>query len=176
LSNPDLPIIPDKLCMVFNAPFNNISSILWQWVLLVEETIVPGENHLHVPAASHWQTLSHNVLSSTPCLSGSKPPWQPLTNFVTNYKRLQFLFNKKNIVKHWNFILISTSQFTSLQVLIFYLFKFSSHNLVQFFSQSYWIVIIWNISNTSSSPTEQSLHWQFCNNEVKVTPTGGSYL
>jgi hypothetical protein len=31
--------------MVFNATFNNISVILWQPVLLVEETGVPGENH-----------------------------------------------------------------------------------------------------------------------------------
>jgi hypothetical protein len=31
---------------------------------LVEETEVIGENHQ--PAASHWQTLSHNVVSSTP--------------------------------------------------------------------------------------------------------------
>jgi hypothetical protein len=30
----------------------------------VEETRVPGENHR--PAASHWQTLSHNVVSSAP--------------------------------------------------------------------------------------------------------------
>jgi hypothetical protein len=30
--------------MVFNATFNNISAILWQSVLLVEETEVPGEN------------------------------------------------------------------------------------------------------------------------------------
>jgi hypothetical protein len=37
--------------MVFNATFNNISAILWQSVLLVEETGVPGENHQ--PAASH---------------------------------------------------------------------------------------------------------------------------
>jgi hypothetical protein len=28
-------------------------------------TGVPGENHR--PAKSHWQTLSHNVVSSTPC-------------------------------------------------------------------------------------------------------------
>jgi hypothetical protein len=41
---------------------------LWRSVLLVEETGVPGENHR--PAASHWQTLSHNVLSSTPNQSG----------------------------------------------------------------------------------------------------------
>jgi hypothetical protein len=31
---------------------------------LVEETGLPGENHR--PVISHWQTLSHNVLSSTP--------------------------------------------------------------------------------------------------------------
>jgi hypothetical protein len=29
---------------------------------LLEETRVPGENH---QPASHWQTLSHNVVSST---------------------------------------------------------------------------------------------------------------
>ena len=44
--------------MVFNATFNNIS------VLLVEETGVTRENHRRV--ASHCQTLSHNVVSSTP--------------------------------------------------------------------------------------------------------------
>ena len=53
--------------MVFNAIFNNISVILWQSVLLAEETRVPGENQW--PVASHWQTLSHNVVSSTPRLS-----------------------------------------------------------------------------------------------------------
>jgi hypothetical protein len=31
--------------MVFYATFNNISAILWQSVLLVEESRVPGENH-----------------------------------------------------------------------------------------------------------------------------------
>jgi len=31
---------------------------------LVWETGVPEENHR--PVASHWQTLSHNVVSSTP--------------------------------------------------------------------------------------------------------------
>jgi hypothetical protein len=51
--------------MVFNATFNNISVILWRSVLLVVKTWIPGENHR--PAANHWQTLSHNVVSSTPC-------------------------------------------------------------------------------------------------------------
>ena len=47
--------------MVFDATFNNILVILWQSILLVEET---GENHR--PVASHWQTLLHYVVSSTP--------------------------------------------------------------------------------------------------------------
>jgi ABC-type Fe3+ transport system permease subunit len=39
-------------------------------VILVEKTGVPRENHR--PATSHWQTLSHNVVSSTLRLSGSR--------------------------------------------------------------------------------------------------------
>jgi hypothetical protein len=54
--------------MVFNATFNNISVILRQSVLLVEETGVHGENHRL--AASHCRTSSHNDVSSTPRLSG----------------------------------------------------------------------------------------------------------
>ena len=38
--------------MVFNTTFNNISVISWQSVLLVEETLVHGENHR--PAASEY--------------------------------------------------------------------------------------------------------------------------
>ena len=45
--------------MVVNATFNNILVLSWLSVLLV-----PGENHR--PAASHRQTVSHNVVSSTP--------------------------------------------------------------------------------------------------------------
>jgi len=47
--------------MVFKVTFNNMSVISLQSVLMVEET---GENHQ--PVVSHWQTLSHNVVSSTP--------------------------------------------------------------------------------------------------------------
>jgi hypothetical protein len=52
--------------MVFNATFNSISVsvISWWSVLLVEETRVPGENHWL--AASQRQTLSYNVVLSTP--------------------------------------------------------------------------------------------------------------
>ena len=41
--------------MVFNATFNIISVISWLSVLLVEETVVSGENHQ--PVVSHWQTF-----------------------------------------------------------------------------------------------------------------------
>ena len=50
--------------MVFNTTFKNFSAISWWLVLLVEETRVPRENHQ--PATSHWQTLSHNIVLSTP--------------------------------------------------------------------------------------------------------------
>ena len=50
--------------MDFNATFNHISVISWRSVLVVEEMGVPEENQ--PPAASHRQTLSHNVISSTP--------------------------------------------------------------------------------------------------------------
>jgi hypothetical protein len=49
---------------MFNTTFYNNSVISWRSVLLVEETGVPGENHRSV--ASHCQSLSHNVVSSTP--------------------------------------------------------------------------------------------------------------
>ena len=50
--------------ILFNATFNNILVISWRSaVFLVKESGVLGENHR--PVASHWQTLSHNVVSST---------------------------------------------------------------------------------------------------------------
>jgi hypothetical protein len=45
--------------------FSYIIYISWWSVLSVKETGVPGEKHR--PVASHWQTLSPNVVSSTPC-------------------------------------------------------------------------------------------------------------
>jgi hypothetical protein len=43
---------------VSNATFKNIS---WLSFVLAEEIVVPGEKH--PPVVSHWQTLSHNVVS-----------------------------------------------------------------------------------------------------------------
>jgi hypothetical protein len=39
-------------------------NLLLRSVLLGEETGIPAENHR--PVESHWQTLSHDVISSTP--------------------------------------------------------------------------------------------------------------
>ena len=58
--NTNAPVSYGVRVMVFNATFNNISVVLWQSVLLVEETRVPGENHW--PVVCYWQTLSHSVV------------------------------------------------------------------------------------------------------------------
>ena len=63
--------------MVFNATLINISVISWRSVLVVKETGLPGENYR--PVTTYWQTLSHNVISSTPRLSG-------VSNFVESTK------------------------------------------------------------------------------------------
>ena len=54
--------------MVFSDTFNNILAISWRSISLVQEIGVPGENYR--PVVSHLQTLSHNVVSSTPRLNG----------------------------------------------------------------------------------------------------------
>jgi hypothetical protein len=51
-----------------DGPLMNVVSKVVGVMVMVEETGVPGENHR--PAASQWQTLSHNVVSSTSHLSG----------------------------------------------------------------------------------------------------------
>jgi hypothetical protein len=53
--------------MVINATFNNISVILWRSALLDEETWYRKKT-TDLPQVQ--QTLSHNVVSSTPRLSG----------------------------------------------------------------------------------------------------------
>jgi hypothetical protein len=64
---------------------------------LVEESGVPGENHW--PATSHWQTLLHNVVSSTPCHE-----WD------SNSEHYDCISSYRNIVesdvKHHNLILL----------------------------------------------------------------------
>ena len=54
--------------MIFKATFNNISDISWRLALFLGGNKEDGEKH--PPAASHRQTLSYNVVSSTPSPSG----------------------------------------------------------------------------------------------------------
>jgi len=56
--------------MMINTTFNNISVLSWWSVWLLEESRVPWEKHQ--PVASHWQNLSHNVISSTPRPGGNQ--------------------------------------------------------------------------------------------------------
>jgi hypothetical protein len=64
--------------MMFNTTFNNMSCISWRLVFLVEETGLLGKQHR--PVASHWQTLSHNVVSSS---SRHEPGFEFTTLVVT---------------------------------------------------------------------------------------------
>jgi hypothetical protein len=48
--------------MVFNTTFNNIYIVAVSFI--GGGNGVPGENHR--PVDSHWQIVSHNIVSSTP--------------------------------------------------------------------------------------------------------------
>ena len=100
------------MVMAFNAIFNNIwaiswqSVILWRSVLLVEETGVSGQNHR--PVASHWQTLSHSVLSSTPrheCGSNSQLKWWYQSRKIIGLLKVCFLLGFIG----WNLYLVWSS-------------------------------------------------------------------
>ena len=76
--------------MVFNATFNNISVISWRSVLLVEETGVPGENHLSQVTAklyhimlytSTWSIfdLTTSVVIGTDCIGSCKSNYHTIT-------------------------------------------------------------------------------------------------
>ena len=81
--------------MVFYATFNNISVISWRSVLLVEETRVHGENH--GPVTSHRQSLSHNIVSSTPRHERfrSRPRWP----YLSRKQRARLFKQNLNITK-----------------------------------------------------------------------------
>jgi len=82
--------------MLFNDIFNNISVISWRSVLLVVETGVPGENHR--PVASHSQTLSHNVVSSTPRLSEIRVSEWLLFN--ANSSNIQLYYGENKLIEN----------------------------------------------------------------------------
>ena len=77
--------------MLFNATFNNIS-VLSNVSFIEEETAVLEENHR--PVAIHWQTLSHNVVSSTPyhtIMTTTAPIFVELYNILIMTRFIQLL-------------------------------------------------------------------------------------
>ena len=99
---------------MFNATFNNISVISWRSVLLVEETRVPSENRR--PVTSHWQTLSHNVGSSTLSLIGTTiiftsiprqkttDRWNIMDWFIINYPNEQIYIHTCVNISYYFFL------------------------------------------------------------------------
>jgi hypothetical protein len=96
--------------MVFNATFNNISIILWRSVLLEKETGVPRGNFR--PAASHWQTWSHNVVASTPHYEQDwKLEFTTLMLIGTDWTgKLPYDNDNDSPLEHWNTLGIRLSR------------------------------------------------------------------
>ena len=82
--------------MTFNTIFNNMSATSWRSVLLVEETGVSRENHR--PATRHSQTLSHNVVSSTPHHDRSKYENKMSQNNVKKLFLYYASFNRSSVM------------------------------------------------------------------------------
>ena len=57
---------------VFNVTFKNISVLSWRFVLLVEETGIPGENHLDYTSPWTGFELTTLVLVGTDCTGNCK--------------------------------------------------------------------------------------------------------
>ena len=94
--------------MVFYATLNNISVLSWGSVLLVEKAEVPGAGENHRPVTSHWQTLSHNVVSSTPHHEwGSALDWDGARGKLNSHKTYQVhlttgkLNSQTEIINQW---------------------------------------------------------------------------
>jgi hypothetical protein len=99
---------------MLNATFNNISAMSWQSVLLVEETVGPGENHR--PAVSHWQNLSHNVSYTSPtsvvictdCIGSYKSNYHTITTtavtiLTKGYPNLKGMLSSKGTIWMHNY-------------------------------------------------------------------------
>ena len=116
-------------CLMFNVTFNNISAILWQSVLLVEGTGVPGKttNPSHVtdnlynimPYRVHlaWAgfELATFVVIGTDSIGSYKPNYHTI---MAKMVPCQFLKSKGNLIfnKCWQTCMLS--QFHSMQIVL----------------------------------------------------------
>ena len=135
--------------MVINATLNNISVLSWRSVLLVEETAEHRENHR--PIASHWQTLSHNVVHLVlikiwtqwwfvnPTITWSRPR-RPLNIYgmaVIKFKRNQFFFIIISTVQHFK----THSYFPSIQFFFYGQLIYHTDNMYLFYSTDGYLII-----------------------------------
>ena len=113
---------------MFNATFNNISVISWWSVLLVEETGVPRANLQ--PAARHWHTLSHKVVSSTPHTTRySNSQIQALTGQVV-----------LSPITRWSLVVLFFSLIIVLSVLLHFTASDCHPGILKFSCLHWWIV------------------------------------
>jgi hypothetical protein len=94
--------------IMFNDTFNNISAVSLRSALLVEETRVPGESHR--PAASHCQTLSHNVVSGKPRLCGIRTHNVSLSAQIDDNEISMCCFSTKHVAIKENDVCIVLDQ------------------------------------------------------------------
>jgi len=99
--------------IVFNATFNSISAISWRSVWLGEETGVPRET---TDLPQFTNKLSHNVVSSTSCLSGIQ------TRNVINPTTIQ----SRQPLPEWVFVL-----FTSKEQFFSYMYMMARTSYIQ---------------------------------------------
>ena len=88
------------------------SVISWRSVLFVEETEGSGENHR--PYASHWQTLSYNVVSSTHRLSVKWQEFLLWDNYILTFNILHSEFLQmecgiRQTLTRWLYMYITNS-------------------------------------------------------------------
>ena len=139
---------------VFNVTFNNISVILWQSILLVEET------EYHWPAASYWQTLSHKVVLSTLhhewdlnsqlqwwqdtyCTCSCKSNYHMITTTTASFESMVFALSYEQLTKRESFLFplkIPIATFTSTNLS----YNLSNYYLMLWRKTFSYILIIWS--------------------------------
>ena len=121
--------------MMFNATFNNISVTSW-WshlLILVEEIGVPGENHR--PVASHYRTLSNNMLWGAPRLGGI---WNIATLVVMCTDCIGSGKSSYHTITSWFLLVFLHKQKLSVKMHYISLKEESNESLTKMIEQTLW--------------------------------------